>query len=297
MSISNSFSTLLERIQPLESELQQAESHAASIKSRLEKQFKLVKFSRIGSHSKGTAVRRFSDIDFLTVFSRDDARWGGRYIDSRTLLNRVRLWLTGRFQQTAVRRDQQALVLRFSAGSVAVDVVPAFFEGMDQTNGHSYPVFSIPDGTGTWLPTSPEMHGRYFNEADDASISKLARTVQLLKFWRSSRIPPVPLSSFHIELLLASEGICVGPKSYAQCLAELFNLLAERQCRPLRDPLRISGIIPATKTEPQRSDLLTSVSNACDRAFRALEAEAKGKTIEAKRLWNLVFYNRFPLYG
>jgi hypothetical protein len=196
-----------------------------------------------------------------------------------------------------MRRDQQALVLRFSAGSFAVDVVPAFFEKMDQINGHNYPVFSIPDGTGNWLPTSPEMHGRYFNEANEESISKLARTVQLLKFWRSSRVPSISLSSFHVELLLASEGLCVGPKSYAQCLAESFYLLAQRQCRPLRDPLRISGIIPATKTEAQRSDLLTSVTNACNRAFRALEAEANGKTHEAKRLWNFVFYSKFPLYG
>ena len=215
----------------------------------------------------------------------------------RAIAVNSRLDIAERFQQTAMRRDQQALVLRFSGGSFAVDIVPGFFEDMDDNGQYRYPVFSIPDGTGNWLETSPEMHARYFKEADDHSISKLTRTIQFLKFWRSSRTPPIPLSSFHTELLLASEGICVGPKSYAQCLAESFFLLAKRQCRPLRDPLRISGIVPTTKTDLQREDLLRSVTLASDRAFRALEAEERGKNPQAKQLWNLVFNYKFPLYG
>jgi len=263
----------------------------------LEKGFQLRKFDLIGSYSKNTAIRKASDVDFLAILARDDVRWGGKYVDSRTLLTRVRFWLSGLFQQTVMRRDQQALVIRFAGGAFAVDVVPGFFETMEDDGKVKYPVYSIPDGNGSWLQTSPEMHERYLRQADEQSGSMLARTIQLMKQWKSSRTPPIPLSSFHLELLLASEGVCVGIKSYAQCLADAFQLLVERQCRPLRDPVRISGIVSATNTEPQRQDLLRCALSARDRAYRALEAEGNGKIPQAKQLWNLIFNYKFPLYG
>jgi predicted nucleotidyltransferase len=297
MSIPSSFQTLIERIQPLGSEIQQAESHVASIKSRLEKQFKLVKFELIGSYSRGSAIRRFSDVDCMAVFSREDVRWGNRYVDSRTLLNRVRVWLTGRYLQTGMRRDQQALVVKFAGGMYGVDIVPAFFEGMKENDYAQYPLYSIPDGTGNWLATSPVTHGKFIRECGDASNSKLKKTVQLIKFWRISRYPPIPLQSFHLELLLSAEGICQGVKSYAQCVCASFGLLTQRQCRPFRDPLGISGIISATNTDQQRAILNKAANLAYGRALRALDFEEAGKTDYAKGLWNTIYNGKFPMYG
>ena len=297
MSVSSSFQTLIERIQPLGSEYRQLDSHSGTIKSRLQKQFDVKAFSMIGSHKKGTAIRRTSDVDFLVIFSRDDVRWGGQYIDSRTLINKVRIWLSGLFQQTAIRRDQQALILNYSGGNFAVDVVPGFFENMETNNQVKYPVFSIPDGKGSWLQTSPEMHTRYLVQENERSTYQLTMTIQLIKFWRFTRIPPIPLSSFHLELLLASESVCIGVKSYAQCLAATFNILAQRQCRPLRDPIGISGLVQSTNTELQRADLFKSVCLARDRSFRTVEAEEKGNVMQAKRLWSVIFHNKYPING
>jgi len=297
VSVSSSFQTLIARIQPLDSEYRQLDSHSGTIKSRLLKQFDVKAFSMIGSHKKGTAIRRTSDVDFIVIFSRDDVRWGGQYIDSRTLINKVRMWLSGLFQQTTIRRDQQALVLNYSGGNFAVDVVPGFFEGMDTNGQVKYPVYSIPDGKGSWLQTSPEMHTRYINQENERSTYQLTRAIQLIKYWKFTRESQIPLSSFHLELLLSSESVCVGVKSYAQCLADAFDILAQRQCRPLRDPIGISGLIQSTNTELQRLDLYRSVCLARDRAFRAIEAEEKGNIIQAKRIWGVIFHNRFPING
>src|SRR6185369_1381794 len=103
MIVSNSFLTLIDRIQPLQGELIHADSHTATIEARLEKCFQIKKFGIIGSHSRGTAIRTFSDVDLFVVFSRDDARWGGRYIDSKTFVNRVKSCLAGRYLGTVMR--------------------------------------------------------------------------------------------------------------------------------------------------------------------------------------------------
>lgn len=63
-----------------------------------------------------------------------------------------------------------------------------------------------------------------------------------MKFWRQCRTPGVPLSSFHIEMLLATSGICDGPKGYAACITELLQLLAQRECQGFRDPEAIRKV-------------------------------------------------------
>lgn len=292
MSVSESFSKLLSRIQPGDLEIKRAEGHASTMKSRLEKYFALKKFELIGSHSRDSAIKKYSDVDFFAVFSRDDVRWGGKYIDSRTLLNKVANVLRGRYPQTGIRRDKQALVIEFGDGNYAVDVVPAFFEEFDDELHN--PIYSIPDSAGGWVITNPKLHNKYINEASQQSNSKLIRTVQLIKWWQSVRIPKIPLKTFHLEMILSSEGICNGVKSYAECLTDTFDLLYKRQCRPLRDPLKISGYIDSTNTELQRDHLYKVIWSSRNRSIRALEFEYSGKVTRAKELWSIIFNNKFP---
>lgn len=292
ISISDSFSKILSRIQPAEIELNRAGGHASTIKSRLEKYFDLRKFELIGSHSRNSAVKGWSDVDFFALFSRDDMRWGGNYVNSRTILIKVAQALQGRYPQTKIGRDGQAVVVGFGDGNFAVDVVPAFFEEFDSEL--KSPIYCIPDGKGGWIITAPALHNKYITEADDNSNSKLVRTVQLIKTWQYSRTPKYPLNTFHLEMLLAYEGVCSGVKSYAECMTEVFDLLYKRQCRPLRDPLRISGYINTTNTELQRENLYKAVSLSRERAVKALELETDGKIIAARRFWNIIFNGRFP---
>ncbi len=289
MNLAASFAILIHRIQPTDAEVARARQHATVIRTRLQTSFNLKRFIIAGSYSRGTSIHNSSDIDLFAVVSRDEARWGGSYISSTTMLDNIRHDLESRFPFTPIFRDVHAIVSQF--GTTRVDVVPAIFWGI---NEKQWPLYQMPDGAGTWMQTSPPTHNRYIKHMDSRSGGKLHRTAQLLKFWKNCRTPQVPLSSFHIEMLLGSGRICEGTKSYAACVTETLQLLAARECQALRDPLGIAGNIGATRSYFQRETALRSVVYSRDHAKDALRAEALGDTREAKRQWNIVFNGQFP---
>ncbi len=289
MTINDSFKLLLSRIEPTQAQIDAAEQHLATIKARLKTVFTLKDFLKTGSYSRGTFNKGSSDVDMFAVVTRDDMRCGDNYVTSDTALDRFKKELEGRFWNTTVYRDVHAIVVQFT--DCQVDVVPAFFKGVTEQN---WPLYSIPDGAGGWMEASPALHNAYINQEDKPASGKIRGTARLLKFWRECRSPRVPVSSFHIELALASTGICKGVKSYADCVTEMLQLLAQRECRAVKDPMNISGYIPAVKSESQRESALASVRYSRDKAKAALNADAQGDLNEARRLWDIAFNGQFP---
>ena len=288
MTTSDGFKSLLARIAPLQSQIDAAERHIATIRTRLAEVYEL-KIVRAGSYSRGTFISGSSDVDLFAVVSRDDLRRAGHYITSETALDNFRRELAARFPYTKVARDVHAIVVEFT--DCRVDVVPSFFAGMTSDN---YPLYAIPDGRGDWMMTSPARHNAYIQQADDASRGKLRGVARLLKFWRQCRDSPVPIASFHIEMVLASEGICRGVKPYGECVTEVLQALAKRECRGLQDPLGISGLLPAVKAEARREPALASVKYSRDHAKAALLADQGGDVSTAFYQWDVVFRGYFP---
>lgn len=291
MPVNRSFKALLEKIEPLPSEIAQAQSHAAVVKTHLAVAFDLRKFSLIGSYARGTAICAYGDADYFAVLPTDDCRDGDEFINSKTLVGRVADHLRGRFEQSEVTIGGRAVAVPFDNGGRAVDVVPGFFSGYDQARR---PLYQIPDGSGGWRPTSPESHNRFIQEANEECRFRLQHTAKLIKYWRECRTPRVALSSFHMELLLAGERTCTRTKNYTQCLADAFQLLAQRQCRACKDPLGISGDVPAVGTEDERLAALDAVEYARDHAKSAVDAENHLVPGEASRQWDMVFNGEFP---
>jgi hypothetical protein len=290
VNIAACFGKLVNRVQPSDNEKAMAQQHLATIKTRLTATFNIRKFPASGSFGRGTFIRGGSDADLMPLISRKDFKWGDDLVTSRTALERIRVELLKRYPNTPVRTDVHAVVVPFSQGA-SVDVVPAVFEGMLPNN---WPLYHIPDGTGGWMPSCPELHNKYIRDADARSGGKLRRVAQLVKYWRECRSPRVPLSSFHIEMLLASEGICIGVKSYAACVTETLQCIAERECRALQDPLGIAGRIRAVKTEAQRENSLASVKSSRDHAKDGCLSDYAGNVNEAWRQWDIVFNYTFP---
>lgn len=280
---------LANRIQPQEGELKAARSHLLTVRRRLTTEFDVSKIIPIGSHARRTAIRWYSDLDVMVVLRRNEAKWGGDLVKSSTLLQRVRNDLQDRYVHTEVRSDQQAAVLAFATGQQALDVVPALFLKFDK----SRPLYVIPDGSGGWIETSPEAHNRFFEVAVLRSNGKLRKLIQLLKWWKYSRTQPVPIQSFHLDLLLADNRACVGVKPYTHCLYEAFKLLAERECRGFRDPLGIAGIVYAAQTDAQWASINDSVGYALEHSRAAVVAEACKDYPEANRQWSIVFNGNF----
>jgi hypothetical protein len=289
MNISDSFHLLLQRIQPTEAELTSARQHLATIKTRLEAVFELSGCRTIGSFARDTSIRGFSDIDVLPVFRKSQFSWGGDLIDSNTALDNVRKALLERYPNTQVQRDGIAVAISFSDGQ-RVEVVPAIFEKFME----KWPVYLIPDGSGMWMSTCPSLYDAYIAAANAQSTGKLISVAQLMKFWRECRKPRIPLSSFHIEMVLAAEAICKGVKSYAECVIAILQSLTGRECRAIRDPYDIAGNIPAVKTANQRERALASVRNSRDHASAARRADIFDELQEARRQWDIVFNGNFP---
>lgn len=288
MTINDSFKLLLSRIEPTQRQIDVAEQHLDTIKTRLKTVFTLKDFLRTGSYSRDTFNKGSSDIDVFAVVSRDEMRRGDNYITSNTALNRFKNELEGRFWNTKVYRDIQAVVVQFN--DCQVDVVPAFFKGVTPQN---WPLYSIPNGADGWMKASPALHNTYIAKENKPAAGKIRGTARLLKFWRDAA-QRVPISSFHIELTLAATGICKGAKSYADCVAETFQILARQECRGIKDPMKVSGHVPAVKSESQRESALKSVRYSRDKALDALAADSRGDLNEARRLWDIVFNRQFP---
>jgi hypothetical protein len=276
---------LAEELQPRGSEVAAAYAHTASLRVRLGKSFHVAAIKRIGSHSRGTAIRTYSDVDILAVLRRKEVKWGKGNVSPESFARRIAADLRDRYTATEVRRDAQAVVLRFQGGAEAVDLVPGIFERFDGIS----PVYRIPGNRGDWIETSPDRHDRLFRLANVRSGGKLRIVSQLIKGWRFGRTPPYGLSSFYTDMLLASTGIGAGVQSYGECLAEFFSELARRNGRGVRDPAGIAGVIPATHSEPALERLVNAAALARERCGAALKAADCEEWAEANRQWCLLF--------
>ena len=288
--ISNLFARLLADLQPTEAALAQARAHARSIESRLRDRFHLKKFEIVGSHARETAISPWSDVDYFAVLNRDEARWGGSYVRSDTLLTRVRDELAERFPATSLRRSGSALVVEFARGDFPVDVVPAIY-GEPHESG--WPIYEIPDGCGEWLSTSPGYHNAFIRSADEASRGRFLQVARLLRFWRHTRSAPIPVSSFYMEIALAVSETCNEHATTRKCLAAAFSELSALDADPIDDPLEIGDEIVACRTPAQLDATATAFDRAADWARDAVEAEANGDNEEAQRRWEQVFNRAF----
>ncbi len=284
----------LSRIEPSSAEVDKRKSHKKTVEQALTAEFK--NFNEvliIGSHTRDTAIHIDSDVDYFGKLGIDDVTWGESRVSSATTLDRTKRALQARFQRTDIRVDGPAVVVGFGQGAGAVDVVPGVWAGTTRTTPQ-YPVYEIPDGQGGWWRTSPQRHAKYLRDEDERTGWKLSRTIKLLKAWKYARSPRVPVLGFHLELLIAAEGVCVGPKSYQNCLNDSFRLLRDRAGAALNDPLGISGRIEAAGTAAQRLALTEASRYAAEKSGRALEAEVAGRVGEAFDYWKLVFNGEFP---
>ncbi|MDZ5455796.1 nucleotidyltransferase domain-containing protein [Azohydromonas lata] len=278
---------LANRVQPQEAALLAAKLHRASVRTRLEKAFTLSNMRDIGSHCRGTAIRQFSDLDLMVILRKEEVIWGGKLVSSDTVIRRVLGELRGRFASSDIRRDGLAATIAFGSTKQSLDVVPAFFSRFDK--GKARPVFLIPNGSGGWFETSPQVHDQYFAQAQERSGNKLRKVAQLVKWWKHARSTSLPIRSFYTDIVLSAYSICVGAKTYGQCLHDFFVALINIQCNALRDPCGIAGDIVSTNTDVQRQQLLASVRYAQVHAGAALEAQQHKDVQEANRQWELVF--------
>jgi hypothetical protein len=299
MTVSERFQTLLGQIAVSKGESDGYTTHQYGVRQAIAAEYPGSECHVIGSHARGSAIGGTSDLDVLARLAIGDLRrssTSNELVSSDTALANVRRRLAARFPRTEIGRDGQAVVIGFADGARDVDVVPAAWNGMIDVTalGAKRPAFYIPDGQGGWVQTAPQAHNDYLANADARAGGRLKFVAQLLRRWRSSRATKLPMLTFHAELVLANDEVCVRPRSYAQTLADALATLSRRGGRSLQDPLGISGYIPIASTDAKRLEVVNALAHAADHAANAVSFEQRGQLADAYAQWSLVFNGKFP---
>lgn len=109
MSISDKFSALIERIAPSPTEVSDYSTHLRTINSAVETALSIYETERIGSFTRGTAVRGVSDLDLMAVLSSNERKWGRGTTTSTTTVDRVKYALAARFASASIRNSGNAV--------------------------------------------------------------------------------------------------------------------------------------------------------------------------------------------
>lgn len=239
-------------------------------------------FSRavlMGSAAKGTIVRPIDDIDVLAVFSNVNGAWGKYQHDSQSFLYRIRKAYDG-LSIAQVGARGQAVRIFFDGGG-HVDIAPVFSHGND--------VYGLPKGDGGWITTAPTVANAWFAKRDAELGYNVAPLVRLAKKWNVSHSKR--MQSFHLETIAATAFSNLG-SSRQNALARFFEW-APRHL-DVTDPGQQSGSLNSYLSWGARTELVTALGSASDRAKKALAAEAAGDHSEAKRLWGIILGSGFP---
>lgn len=285
-TIEEGFADFLEKLKPQRVESDAAKSHRASIETRLRTDFGLNRFVRIGSFGNGTSISRYSDVDYLACLPTNQLTEV-----STSSLVKVRNSLDARFPYTGVAVNCPAVVVPFGTRrSEVTEVVPADY--IRDSGGHK--VYDIADCAGGWMNVSPDAHNAYVRSVDlklDGRVKPLIRFIKAWKYFRA-----VPISSFYLELRVAKYASEEKSIVYDIDVRGVLKLLLDGQLASMQDPMGVSGLIAACKSDAVRADALSKLETAYTRADKARDAARNGRISEAFEWWRLLYYNEFPTY-
>lgn len=136
----------------------------------------------VGSVGRGTAVDGCSDLDVIfkmpsEEYSRYDNREGN---GQSALLQDVKSILKGKYPNTDIKGDGQAVVISFTNKPYTIDLVPAFEQS---DGGFKYP--DTNDG-GSWKTTKPILEQDACKIANGETSENFTRVCNVLRVWKDN---------------------------------------------------------------------------------------------------------------
>jgi hypothetical protein len=287
-TVNEGFETLIERLKPLTSEHEKAASHKDSVKRCMENNFGCTSFFETGSFGNGTGVRHYSDTDYFARCPADRF-----YTDSAYTLRLVKEAL----QRTFPRTDGivvKSPAVRIPFGTLAserLELTPVYYKGLVTTPvGDKYSYY-LPDYYGGWMESSPGAHNEYVNREDKRLGGKLKPLIQLIKAWKFYN--NVPTYSFYLELRVTKYAEGESTIVYDIDVKNIIKFLYDNDLPSIQDPMGISGLVKACKSDTKRQDALSKVSTGNTRAQKARN-EADRDPDMSFYWWNMFFNGKFP---
>lgn len=285
-TVDDGFHDFLSKLTASEAETGAAKSHRASIEVRLDTDFGLLRFFRIGSFGNGTSISGYSDVDYLASLK------SGFYGTSSSYsLTKVRNSLDARFPYTGVRVNCPAVAVPFGTSRwEGHEIVPGDYI----TAKNNFAVYNIANCADGWMNVSPEAHIAYVNAVNEKLDCKVKPLIRFLKAWKYFR--DVPISSFYLEMRAAKYAATESSIIYYWDLQRVLASLWDAKLPSIQDPMGVSGYISACKTDGLRNDALSKLETAATRATKAREAVEKGNISEAFDWWRQLYFYEFPTY-
>lgn len=252
---------------PSLSDFAAAKNHKESIESRLDYDLGVHRMVEIGSLRHGTGVWYYSDVDYLVSLK------GIKPTSSTTMLEKVKASLQARFPLTSISIRRPAVVCKFS--DAVVEVVPGYVEDAGGYN------IANPASLGGWMKTYPEKHNEYVNKVNqknDGGAKKLARQLKIWKYKRN-----VPISSCYLEMRATKY---MDGQSFYSAVLDLYYALNELKrvgLAAMNDPTGLASRFTACSSEATKSDVISKLDTAVDRALKAKNfylADREDKALE-----------------
>jgi len=265
-TLGEGFEAFLKNLIPLNSEHEKAASHKQSVKGCLEKKFECYNFFETGSFGNGTGVRHFSDADYFAV-----CRTANLKGNSGNTLREVKESLQITFPRTqGIEVDRPAVRIPFgNLKSETLEVTPCDYVGMIETPVGNLPQYDIPGYGDEWMRSSPQAHNMFVKQQDERLNGKVKPLIRLLKAWKFYN--NVPITSFYLELRVAkfaqNESVIVYDIDLKNIVKELHSI----NLASIRDPMGISGLVPACNTNFKMEDAISKLNTAVSRAEKAVE--------------------------
>jgi len=286
-SLDQGFDAFIERLKPLPSEHDKAVFHKDSVYRCLSNNFECSSLFETGSFGNGTGVRHYSDTDYFAICPGSKL-----WADSAFTLRKFKEALQYTFSRTPnIEVKSPSVQIPFGYyKSETMEVTPATRNGLVSTpvgNKYSY---DIPDYQGGWMQSSPGAHNEYVNRQNNRLDGKLKPLIKMVKAWKFYN--SVPITSFYLELRVTKYAEGESSIIYDIDLKRIMTLLFDNSLASIRDPMGISGMVPACRTAAKKDIALSKLSTGKTRAEKA--NAQRDNPDNAFAWWNLFFNDKFP---
>lgn len=282
MTINQHFVNLLSTLTPTTAEKTGFASHRISIEAKLESSFNVTFTMETGSFRSGTGVRYHTDLDILasipSTYQKDN---------SYNMLLAIKKALQERYGESGIYIRTPSVVCAFS-GNKTIEITPGYYQY--QTDDGYY-VYKIPDFDSGWQIAAPSAHIAYVNGVNNKLDKKVKHVIRLIKDIKYAH--NIPISSFYLEMRTAK--YCDGETfiSYAEDVHNTLSKLVNDGLALMQDPVGIAGYIEPCSTDAKKTEALSNLTSARNRAKWAIDEEKAGNHTKALEWWSKVFGREF----
>lgn len=286
-TLDQGFDAFIEKLKPLQSEHDRATAHKSSVSRCLSNNFECSTLFETGSFGNGTGVRHYSDTDYFAICPGTKL-WG----DSAYTLRKFKDALQVSFPRTAgIEVKSPAVQIPFGTyKSETMEITPATRNGLVSTPVGDKYSYDIPDYQGGWMQSSPGAHNEYVNRQNNRLGGMLKPLIKMVKAWKFYN--SVPITSFYLELRVTKYAEGEDSIVYDIDLKRIMDMFNDNDLASIRDPMGISGMVPACRTAAKKEIALSRVKTGATRAGKAYDNRDYLDT--AFYWWNLFFNNKFP---